>query len=90
FLWKAVRRDRAHAMAGVMERAAAAAVGTSVLVEGTVRRGVQAVKRQQLRLDGRDIMVDKLLAPRITALRVTRPMATELCWRLLNELSATP
>ncbi|KAJ2729703.1 hypothetical protein H4S00_000365 [Coemansia sp. D1744] len=90
FLWKAVRRDRAHAMAGVMERAAAAAVGTSVLVEGTVRRGVQAVKRQQLRLDGRDIMVDKLLAPRITALRVTRPMATELCWRLLNELAATP
>ncbi|KAJ2141072.1 hypothetical protein IW136_002392 [Coemansia sp. RSA 678] len=89
-LWKAVRRDRAHAMAGVMERAAAAAVGTLVLVEGTVRRGVQAVKRQQLRLDGRDIMVDKLLVPRITALRVTRPMATELCWRLLNELAATP
>ncbi|KAJ2497587.1 hypothetical protein GGH96_005006 [Coemansia sp. RSA 1972] len=89
-LWKAVRRDRAHAIIGVMERATAAAVGASVLVEGTVQRGVQAIKRQQLRLDGRDIMVDKLLAPRITALRVTRPTATELCWRLLNELAATP
>ncbi|KAJ1852758.1 hypothetical protein LPJ76_005256 [Coemansia sp. RSA 638] len=88
-LWKAVRRDRAHVATCVMERAAAAAVGVSVVVEGTVQRGVQAIKRQQLRLDGRDIMVDKLLAPRITVLRVTRPMATELCWRLLNELAAT-
>ncbi|KAJ2816283.1 hypothetical protein IWW50_006554 [Coemansia erecta] len=89
-LWRAPRRGWAQPQAqnspGVVDRAAATAVGASILVEGAVQRGSRAVKRQQLRLDGDDVVVDKLLAPRIAALQVTRPVATELCWRLLDDL----
>ncbi|KAJ2356322.1 hypothetical protein GGF43_002152, partial [Coemansia sp. RSA 2618] len=77
-LWRAPRRGWAQPQAqnspGVVDRAAATAVGASILVEGAVQRGSRAVKRQQLRLDGDDVVVDKLLAPRIAALQVTRPL----------------
>ncbi|KAJ2736487.1 hypothetical protein H4R23_002010 [Coemansia sp. Cherry 401B] len=88
--WKAQQhKDQApppnwHA---AVDRAAATAVNASVLVEGTVvQRGPLPVKRQPLRLDGHDYAMDKLLAPRIAAVRVTRPTAAELSWHMLGRL----
>ncbi|PIA15123.1 hypothetical protein COEREDRAFT_82320 [Coemansia reversa NRRL 1564] len=86
-LWKPQQPPNGQPSDGsnVLARAAASAAGVSIIVKGTAESKL-AVKRQPLRMDGQNVTINKHMISTITAMRVARPTAVDLCWSLLQEL----
>ncbi|KAJ2609346.1 hypothetical protein H4S08_004093 [Coemansia sp. RSA 1365] len=86
-LWKPQQSTNGQPSDGsnVLTHTAASAAGVSILVEGTAESKL-AVKRQPLRMDGQNVTINKHMISTITAMRVARPAAVDLCWSLLQEL----